>query len=120
MRIDYNEYLQSTHTYPGKMTRNTFVQVLMNLGFVGLTLVFLQMLFPLRGVLSATKEKKLMLIGILIPIIINSLTELGIFGESNYVILFYQLFIFSISFQAWPYLTTPEKIGLRRCRSGVA
>jgi exopolysaccharide production protein ExoQ len=36
MRIDYKEFFQSTHTYPGKMTHNTFMQVLMNLGFVGL------------------------------------------------------------------------------------
>lgn len=117
MRIDYNEYFQSTHTYPGKMTHNTFMQVLMNLGFVGLTLIFFQLAFTMRGILSATKEKKLMLIGILIPIFINSLTEFGIFGESNYGILFYQLIIFSISFQARRYLTTQEKIGLRRCRS---
>lgn len=116
MRIDYKEYFQSTHTYPGKMTHNTFMQVLMNLGFVGLTLVFFQMLFTLRGILSATKEKKLMLIGILIPIIINSLTEFGIFGESNYGILFYQLVIFSISFQARNFLTTSEKVALKRCR----
>ena len=27
MRIDYKEYFQSTHTYPGKMTHNTFMQV---------------------------------------------------------------------------------------------
>ena len=116
MRIDYKEYFQSTHTYPGKMTHNTFMQVLMNLGFVGLTLVFFQMLFTLRGILAATKEKKLMLIGILIPIIINSLTEFGIFGESNYGILFYQLVIFSISFRARKFLTTSEKINLNRRR----
>jgi O-antigen ligase len=114
MRIDYKEYFQSTHTYSGKMTHNTFMQVLMNLGFVGLTLAFFQMFFTLRGILAATKEKKLMLIGILIPIIINSLTEFGIFGESNYGILFYQLIIFSISFQARKFLTTGEQLGLAR------
>lgn len=114
MRIDYKEYFQSTHTYSGKMTHNTFMQVLMNLGFVGLTLAFFQMFFTLRGILAATKEKKLMLIGILIPIIINSLTEFGIFGESNYGILFYQLVIFSISFQARKFLTTGEQLGLAR------
>lgn len=117
MRIDYKEYFQSTHTYPGKMTHNTFMQVLMNLGFVGLTIVFFQMIFTIRGILAADKEKKLMLIGILIPIIINSLTEFGIFGESNYGILFYQLVIFSISFQFRTHLTTQEKIGLERIKN---
>lgn len=121
MRIDYKEYFQSTHTYPGKMTHNTFMQVLMNLGFVGLTLVFFQLLFTLRGIFAAEKEKKLMLIGILIPITINSLTEFGIFGESNYGILFYQLIIFSVSFKARDFLTTHEKTALlRSSRFGVA
>ena len=114
MRIDYKEYFQSTHTYPGKMTHNTFMQVLMNLGFVGMTVVIYQMVFTMRAIMSATKEKKLMMIGILIPITINSLTEFGIFGESNYGILFYQLVIFSVSFGVREYLTTEEKIGLRR------
>ena len=114
MRIDYKEYFQSTHTYPGKMTHNTFLQVLMNLGFVGLTLVLFQIFFTMKGILNSEKEKKLMLIGLLIPITINSLTEFGIFGESNYGILFYQMIIFSISFKYRSFLTTTEKVGLSR------
>lgn len=116
MRIDYKEYFQSAHTYPGKMTHNTFMQVLMNLGFVGLTLVIFQLIFTFRGVFTAEKEKKLMLIGIIIPIMINSFTEFGIFGESNYGILFYQFIIFSISFEQSPYLTRGEKAHLHRCQ----
>jgi exopolysaccharide production protein ExoQ len=116
MRIDYKEYFQSTHTYPGKMTHNTFMQVLMNLGFIGLTIVLFQVFFTLKGFVTAEKEKKLMLMGILIPIIINSFTEFGIFGESNYGILFYQLLIFSISFKRRLFLTTREKIFLKRKR----
>lgn len=116
MRIDYKEFFQSTHTYPGKMTHNTFMQVLMNLGFVGLTMVLFQMFFTIRGFLGEHKEKKLMLFGILIPILINSFTEFGIFGESNYGILFYQLLIFSVSFQARSYLTRKEKLFLKRKR----
>ena len=118
MRIAYKEYFQSTHTYPGKMTHNTFMQVLMNLGFVGMTVVIYQMVFTIRAIMSATKEKKLMLIGIMIPIIINSLTEFGIFGESNYGILFYQLIIFSVSFGVREHLTIGEQIALRR-RKGM-
>ena len=114
MRIAYKDFFQSTHTYPGQMTHNTFMQVLMNLGFVGLTVVIFQVGFTLRGILTAEKEKKLMLIGILIPTIINSLTEFGIFGESNYGILFYQLVIFSVSFRLRPFLTNSEKIALVR------
>lgn len=116
MRIDYKEYFQSTHTYPGKMTHNTFMQVLMNLGFVGLTIILFHLFFTIRGFLKEETEKKLMLFGILIPVIINSFTEFGIFGESNYGILFYQLLIFSISFKPSPYLTTRQKIALQRKR----
>lgn len=57
MRIDYKEYFQSTHTYPGKMTHNTFMQVLMNLGFIGLTIAIFQILFTIRGFKNAEKEK---------------------------------------------------------------
>lgn len=114
MRIDYKEYFQSTHTYPGKMTHNTFMQVLMNLGFVGLTIVLFQLYFTIKGILHEDKENKLMLLSFMIPIMINSFTEFGIFGESNYGILFYQLIIFSIAFQNRKHLTTAEKMVIKR------
>jgi len=116
MRIDYKEYFQSTHTYPGKMTHNTFMQVLMNLGFIGFGIVLFQVFFTIRAFFNEDKEKKLMLIGILIPILINSFTEFGIFGESNYGILFYQMLIFSVSFKNNPRFTTFQKIYLRKRR----
>lgn len=116
MRIDYKEFFQSVHTYPGKMTHNTFMQVLMNLGFVGLCIAMLQMFFTLRAFSTENKETRLMLIGILIPIIINSFTEFGIFGESNYGILFYQMIIFSVSFKNNPHLTSLQKLYLRKRR----
>ena len=116
MRIDYKEFFQSVHTYPGKMTHNTFMQVLMNLGFVGLCIAMLQMFFTLRAFTTENKETRLMLIGILIPIIINSFTEFGIFGESNYGIMFYQMIIFSVSFKNNPHLTSLQKLYLRKRR----
>ena len=116
MRIDYKEFFQSVHTYPGKMTHNTFMQVLMNLGFIGFTIVLFQVFFTVKSILSAQKELKLMLIGILIPIIINSFTEFGIFGESNYGILFYQIIIFSIAFRNNNHLTRVQRIILQKKR----
>lgn len=119
MRIDYKEYFQSAHTYPGKMTHNTFMQVLMNLGLVGITVVLFQMIFTTRGILREDAEKKLMLFCLLIPIIINSFTEFGVFGESNYGILFYQLVILYISFQAGTILTPRQRLHLvKRGRIG--
>jgi hypothetical protein len=112
MCIDYKEYFQSTHTYPGKMTHNTFMQVLMNLGFIGLTIVIFQIIFTLYGIGKEPKEKRLMLFSLLIPLMINSFTEFGIFGESNFGILFYQLIIIYIAFRRSPYLTRKQKIHL--------
>ncbi|TRX36167.1 O-antigen ligase family protein [Flavobacterium sp. ZT3R18] len=116
MRIDYKDYFQGTHTYPGNMTHNTFIQVLMNLGFIGFTIAIFQLIYTLRAFLSENKETRLMLIGIMIPVLINSFTEFGIFGDSNYGILFYQMIIFSISFKNNPHLTNIQKLQLKKRR----
>jgi O-antigen ligase len=116
MRIDYKEFFQSTHTYPGKMTHNTFMQVLMNLGFIGLTIIIFQLIFTFKGINKEDSEKRLMLYCIFIPMVINSFTEFGIFGESNYGILFYQLIIFYISFKKNPIITRKQRLFLMKRR----
>jgi hypothetical protein len=116
MRIDYKDFFQSVHTYPGKMTHNTFMQVLMNLGFIGITIVIFQVFFTLKAFFTEDKETRLMLIGILIPILINSFTEFGIFGESNYGIMFYQLIIFSVCFKNRLHLTPIQRLHLKKRR----
>ena len=116
-RINYTLYFSGVHTYTASMAHNTFIQVLMNLGFIGFTIMLFQMVFTIRGfVLSPVKEIKLMSIGIIIPVVINSFTEFGIFGETNYGILFYQLLIFYVSMTINPRLTPLEKKYLRRKR----
>ena len=116
MRIDYKDTFSSVHSYTAHMTHNTFIQVLMNLGFIGLTIALFQLFFTIRGFTKEEQEKKLMLLGILIPVLINSFTEFGIFGESNYSILFYQLLIFSISFKKNKFYTLAEKVHLYKRR----
>ena len=116
MRIDYKEFFQSTHTYPGKMTHNTFIQVLMSLGFIGLTIIVFHLFFAVKAFLREKRERKLMIFGIFIPILINSFTEFGMFGESNYGILFYQLLLFTVSFKSRTFLTTVQKNILSRKR----
>lgn len=117
MRIAYKDYFQSVHTYAGQMTHNTFIQVLMNLGFVGFTLVLFQVVFTLRGFFNQlTKERRLFTTGMFIPIFINSLTEFGIFGETNYGILFYQVLIIYISLAINRRTTPAEQIFLRKRR----
>ncbi|SNR79679.1 O-antigen ligase family protein [Hymenobacter mucosus] len=117
MRIAYGDYFQSTHTYAAQMTHNTFIQVLLNLGLVGFGLVLAQLVCTVRGFLTySAPEKRLLIISIFIPILINSFTEFGIFGQTNYGILFYQMLIFMISQRYHPLLSTAEKLFLRRKR----
>ncbi len=94
MRISYSDKFDSIHAYAASMTHNTFVQVLLNLGLVGAFIVILQMA-TLTIAIKTFEDKhiKLLVLGMLIPLIINSLTEFGIFGESNYGIMFYQFTI---------------------------
>lgn len=111
MRINYTDYFQGLNTYPGKMTHNTFLQVLMNLGFVGLTIALLQLITTIRSsLLAIDKEKSIFFIMLFIPIIINSFTEFGIFGESNYAILFYQFLIFLFTLNFSPLRTAKDEI----------
>ena len=112
MRIDYKDYFESVHTYRAHMTHNTFIQVIMNLGFVGLGIVIFQLISTVKAILSEIKEKQLLLLGMLIPVIINSFTEFGIFGETNYGILFYQLIITYITFKINPLLSPVQKLHL--------
>lgn len=114
MRIWYTDSFKSKHTYPGKMTHNTFLQVLMNLGFVGLCLVLVQLAATIKAIRKENRDKKYLLLGIFIPLLINSFTEFGIFGETNYSILFYQLLIFSISFASRKHFSQQERNFLAR------
>lgn len=113
MRINYTEYFQGLNTYPAKMTHNTFMQVLMNLGFVGFFLAFWQLIVTIG---NFRKNKKTAyascFIAIFIPILINSFTEFGIFGEANYGILFYQFLIWMFVVEDRETLTTSEKVKL--------
>ncbi|MEL6923266.1 MAG: O-antigen ligase family protein [Bacteroidota bacterium] len=97
MSISQNSFtdkFDSIHAYAASMTHNTFIQVLINLGLVGATICLLQMAFTIHAI-STTKNSALQWLAatMLIPLIINSLTEFGIFGETNHGILFYVFII---------------------------
>ncbi len=73
MRINYTDYFESLNTYAAKMTHNTFMQVLMNLGFVGFFVAFWQLVATIHNYL---KERGKSLYGdffmaMFIPIFIN-------------------------------------------------
>ncbi|MBI1224926.1 MAG: O-antigen ligase domain-containing protein [Bacteroidetes bacterium] len=94
MCIADGEYFNSVHSYSAKMTHNTFAQVLLNLGLVGFFTCFLQMLATFFAIGRSNDASHRALAGMmLVPLLINSFTEFGIFGESNYGIQFYQLLI---------------------------
>jgi exopolysaccharide production protein ExoQ len=96
MRIDQQDRFESLTSYAGEMTHNTFIQVLMNLGLVGLFIVILQVAFTIHAMASGTDSNKRMLaMGLFIPAIINSFTEFGIFGETNFGIMFYLFIVFT-------------------------
>ena len=100
MRIDYTDKFESINAYAGAMTHNTFLQVLLGLGLVGLLIVVLQLASFIYAVISSKSSTSRMVgVLILIPLIINSLTEFGIFGETNYGILFYLILNFSFTLE---------------------
>ena len=110
-RIFYTNRFISLTAYSGHMTHNTFLQVLMNLGFIGFLLVILQMTLLFRGVIqSKNKELKAFFLAMIIPLLINSVTEFGIFGQTNYAIFFYQFLIFAVVQHYNPKLSQQEKI----------
>jgi exopolysaccharide production protein ExoQ len=114
MRINYTDHFQGLNTYPGAMTHNTFMQVLMNVGFVGFFVVFWQLVQTLRNFFLARKHMyNKFFIAVFIPIIINSFTEFGIFGEANYTILFYQFLILLFVIEFRQKLTNQETIKLK-------
>lgn len=94
MRIDYADKFESLHAYAGAMTHNTFLQVLLGLGLAGLLLVLVQMgafLWSVQRCRDAAFRTSTWLL--FIPLLVNSMTEFGIFGETNYGILFYLLLV---------------------------
>ena len=97
MRIDYTDKFESINAYAGAMTHNTFLQALIGLGLVGLTIVLAQLSVTVYTIFKTTHSyKRRLAIAILIPLLINSFTEFGIFGETNYGILFYLMIVFML------------------------
>jgi O-antigen ligase len=97
MRINYEEKYDSLHSYAAGMCHNAFIQVIINLGLLGATIIFFQMVTTFVGIAKSPipfvrRYSWLMLA----PLIINSMTEFGIFGENNYGILFYQLILLQL------------------------
>jgi exopolysaccharide production protein ExoQ len=80
-----------------------------------------QLGFTIRSFVRTTdRQLRLLGVGLLIPILINSFTEFGIFGMTNYGILFYQMLIFFGSLRYYARLSAPEQQWLQRRRPELA
>jgi len=89
----YNKY-QSTHSYAASMCHNTYVEVITNLGLLGVFICGLQVLWTILAIIISEKPiLRLMALFMLFTLLINSITEFGIFGHNNYAIMFYH-FVF--------------------------
>lgn len=114
MRINYTDDFQGLGTYPARMTHNTFMQVLMNLGFVGYFIAMLSLVLVVRNFITEyQRQHKVFFIALFIPIFINSITEFGIFGDANYGILFFQFLLTLFLIKIRKQLTTKERIQLK-------
>ena len=90
----FTKKFNSIHAYAASMTHNTFVEVLITLGLVGAFIVFLQMVATFYTTFrSSHPDLKPLAIYMIIPLMINSITEFGIWGDSNYGVMFYQFVV---------------------------
>lgn len=114
MRIAWTDTFQSVHTYAGHMTHNTFIQVLMNLGFIGAFFAFFSLisLFWARW-RNRVSSDAFAFTAIIAPVLINSCTEFGIFGETNFDILIYQLLLLLFAFRRREHFTSAENLQVR-------
>jgi len=73
--------------------------------------VLMQMVFMVRTIIRLEdKTQKELVFTILMPILINSFTEFGIWGEVNYTILFYQMIILLMVIRYNPRLSKLEQV----------
>jgi exopolysaccharide production protein ExoQ len=97
MRIDYTDKFESINSYAGAMTHNTFLQVLMGLGLTGLFIALIQLTSTIHAMITTSDwHNKRICMALLIPVLVNSFTEFGIFGETNYGIMFYLFIVFTV------------------------
>ncbi len=116
-RIYYTDRFQGLNTYAGMMTHNAFLQILLNLGFVGFFIGLTQIFFIFRAFLKDKSEDvRNLFIAFIIPLFVNSFTEFGIFGNANYAIFFYQVLIFIAVLRPKKHFSLREKLRDRKTR----
>jgi exopolysaccharide production protein ExoQ len=100
--IWHESTFRSVHSYDANMAHNTFLQVLLGLGLVGLLVAAAQVISTVRTVYRIrNRQARFFMLGILIPLLINSITEFGIFGLANHAVALYQLVVMMLVFRLW-------------------
>jgi exopolysaccharide production protein ExoQ len=96
-RIWFDDMFASPNAYTAGMAHNTFLQVLLGLGVLGLFVAVLQLGFTVWAAYwDRHNPVGRMALVLLIPLIVNSITEFGIFGPMNYGVTFYQIVVFAL------------------------
>jgi exopolysaccharide production protein ExoQ len=111
----WNNNYESTHSYTASMCHNTYVEVLTNLGLVGAFICLLQLLVTITAIiLNRNRILRVTAVFMLFPLLLNSITEFGIFGHNNYAILFYQLvfLFFTLSYKRKNTVPVSDKLNL--------
>ncbi len=76
------------------MSHKPTYEEFLNIGFVRFFIVFWQVVSTFRNWVAEKGHRYSdFFIAMVIPVVINSLTEFGIFGDANYGILFWQFLI---------------------------
>ena len=115
------EFFYSADAYGGTMAHNTFLQTLLGLGLVGLFLVGLQLIATCRAAfLLGDGARRRSALAILLPLLVNSLTEFGIFGHMNFGVLFYQIVMCVVALAPAPCRPGPRTFVWRRKLHGTA
>ncbi len=97
----YNKY-QSEHSYAASMAHNTYIEVLINLGLMGAFVCVMQILLTVVAILLEKEWRvRLMAFFMLFPLMMNNVTEFGIFGHTNYAIMFYQFVFLLFTLEAF-------------------
>jgi exopolysaccharide production protein ExoQ len=111
----------SPNAYTSEMAHNTFLQVQLGLGVVGLVVVLLQLAITVWAAFAArhTEVGRTAMV-LLIPLIVNSITDFGIFGFMNFGVTFYQLVIFMLVIHPRNYAAPVPRARFARWRGNHA
>lgn len=114
MRLSYTDYYLSETSISASMAHNTFIEVLMNFGLIGGFIVLTHLILLVKAIKELKDiALKSLTASMFLELMVNSMTEFGIFGHNNYGVLFFQLLIMSVLFSKEVRLSRLQKLRLK-------